>query len=45
MPPRSATDVGERSLRADFVWVNESEQFHTQQGDESYGSVTSSMAW
>ena len=36
---------GWQRIRADFVYVHESEEFHTQQGDESYGSVTLSMAW
>lgn len=36
---------GWQRIRADFVYVHESEEFHTQQGDESYGSVTVSVAW
>jgi hypothetical protein len=36
---------GWQRVRADFVYVHESEEFHGQQGDESYGSVTVSVAW
>ena len=36
---------GRQRVRADFVFVHESEEFHTQQGDESYGSVTVSVSW
>jgi hypothetical protein len=37
--------MGWRSLRVDFTYVRRSEEFHGQNGHDSYGSITAAWQW